>query len=286
MRIAKLTLFRRLLVFLPPNLTLRQSTAPYIQPMSRLYFASDFHLGAPNFQASRERERRICQWLDTIADDAKALYLLGDVFDFWFEYHTVVPKGFLHFFARLVQLRERGVEIHLFAGNHDMWMRDFFTQELGIHLHRDSLQFEHNGKRFFLAHGDGLGPHDKGYKRLKKVFRARLCQWLFRWIHPDWGTALASFLSRRSRSAQPQREVFESKEKEWLYLYAERKSLQLPEVDYFIFGHRHLPLDIRLNNGRSRYINLGEWLSFDTFASFEGQELHLQSHSGEPIFVL
>lgn len=254
--------------------------------MNSLFFASDFHLGAPDWLTSREREQRICRWLQSIAEQAQALYLVGDVFDFWFEYHTVIPKGFLHFLAQLVALRERGTEIHLFAGNHDMWMRDFFTQELGIHLHMNELQFEHSGKHFYLHHGDGLGPHDNNYKRLKKIFRSRLCQWLFRWIHPDWGTALASFLSRRSRARQPLRETFHDKSQEWLYLYAERKSIALPQVDYFIFGHRHLPLDIRLNNQKTRYINLGEWLSYDTYAHFDGQELHLQSHSQQPIFVL
>jgi UDP-2,3-diacylglucosamine hydrolase len=239
------------------------------------FFASDFHLGSPNPIESKAREQRIVQWLDSIAPQAKRIFLVGDVFDFWFEYQTVIPKGFLHLFAKLTQLRQAGIEIDLFVGNHDLWLGSYLQEELGIRIHHQSLQVELEGKHFFIAHGDGLGPKDYGYKRLKRIFTNPLCRWLFRWIHPDIGTGLATSLSRRSRAAQPSTEHFLGKDKEWLLAYSERKLQQLPQVDYFVFGHRHLPLDILLSNGQSRYLNLGEWLHSQSYAQFNGQNLEL-----------
>lgn len=240
------------------------------------YFLSDLHLGAPDATSSQEREQKLVAWLRSIEPQAERIYFLGDIFDFWFEYKTVIPKGFLPLQAQLLALKEAGVELAFFVGNHDLWMRDYFEQSLDIPVYHSSQRFTWGGKEFFLAHGDGLGPGDKGYKRLKKIFTNPFFQWLFRWIHPDVGIGLASWLSRRSRAAQMQKEErFLGKDKEWLLLYAERKLEQLPEIDYFLFGHRHLPLDYLLSNGRSRYINLGEWLSACSYAVFDGEELEL-----------
>jgi len=241
-----------------------------------IYFASDFHLGAPNPEKSRERELKIIAWLDSISHDATELFLVGDIFDMWFEYKTVVPKGFLRFLSRLVTLRQRGVEIHLFSGNHDIWFFDYFSSELGVHIYHQPTVFERNGKFFFVGHGDGLGPNDTGYKLMKKFFRNRFCQFLFGWLHPDIGLRLASYLSRKSRASQPQKEVFVNAEKEWLFAYANRKLQQLPHIDFFVFGHRHLPLDLVLDNQKARYVNLGEWINYQSYAIFDQNSLQLK----------
>ncbi len=241
-----------------------------------IYFASDFHLGAPTWEASRERELKILRWLDSVAPTMQELFLVGDIFDFWYEYKSVIPKGYIQFLGKLAELRRAGIPIHFFTGNHDMWMFDYFTQELQIPIYQNSIQIERNGKQFFIGHGDGLGPADYGYKRLKWIFRNPLCQWLFGWLHPDIGTRLASYLSRRSRAAQVEPERFLGNDREWLVQYANRKLDLLPQTDYFVFGHRHLPLDVELKNGSSRYVNLGDWLSFFSYAVFDGEELHLK----------
>lgn len=248
-----------------------------VAPSRKIYFASDFHLGTPTLEASRAREQKILRWLEHIKKDAVALYLVGDVFDFWFEYQTVVPKGAVRLLGKLAEWSDRGVAIHIFVGNHDLWMRDYLPQELGITVHHRPIVTELMGKRFFIGHGDGLGPADYGYKRLRKIFTNPFCQWLFRWLHPDWGMRLAQRSSHASRDAQPAPERFLGTKREWLLQYATRKLEQLPDTDYFIFGHRHLPLDIELHNKHSRYINLGEWLQACTYAEFDGEQLHLRA---------
>ena len=245
--------------------------------MKKIYFASDFHLGVPNHRASQERERRILRWLAQIEQDAEAIFLVGDIFDFWFEYKTVVPKGAIRLLGKLAELHDKGIDIHFFVGNHDIWMFDYFPTELGITVHHQPLQIELKGKQFFIAHGDGLGPNDYGYKRLKKVFTNRFCQWLFRWLHPDIGMRLANYSSSTSRTAQTEPEYFLGTDKEWLLLYSNYKLKQYPTTNYFIFGHRHLPLDITLDNQSSRYINLGEWFSYNTYAVFDGEQLELKA---------
>ncbi|MCP4437648.1 MAG: UDP-2,3-diacylglucosamine diphosphatase [Aureispira sp.] len=245
--------------------------------MKKIYFASDFHLGTPSFEASQLREQLIIKWLDSIADDAQAIYLVGDIFDFWFEYKTVIPKGYIRFLGKIAQLKDKGIDIQFFTGNHDIWMFDYFTKELGIPVHTQPIQVELLNKNFLIGHGDGLGPGDHGYKRLKKIFTNRLCQWFFKWLHPDIGVGLANFFSRKSRAAQKEPERYLGADKEWLLLYANGKVQELPQTDFFIFGHRHLPLDIRLQNKASRYINLGEWLNYNTYAVFNGEQLELKA---------
>jgi UDP-2,3-diacylglucosamine hydrolase len=238
------------------------------------YFLSDFHLGTPNAQASLEREKLICKFLDSIAHDAKAVYLVGDIFDFWFEYETVVPKGFLRFFSRLVMLKEKGIEVFVFTGNHDLWMKNYFETELQIPVYFSSIQKNIDGKQFFIGHGDGLGPGDKGYKRMKKIFTNPFCRWLFKWIHPDIGVGMANYWSRKSRSATGSSDEKNFGNDEWLVQYCNRK-LQTQHKDYFIFGHRHLPLQIKLNE-KSTYINLGDWLRYNSYAVFNGVDCELK----------
>ncbi len=245
--------------------------------MKNIYFASDFHLGASSHQQSQEREKRILRWLNSIKNSAKTIYLVGDIFDFWFEYKTVVPKGAVRLLGKLAELRDSGIDIHFFVGNHDIWMFDYFSTEIGITVHHQPLLIELDGQHFFIAHGDGLGPMDYNYKRLKKVFKNKLCQWLFSWLHPDIGIKIARFSSTKSRTAQIEPEYFLGKDKEWLLQYANRKIKELPQINYFVFGHRHLPLDIKLENQKSRYINLGEWFSYNTYAVFDGQNLALKA---------
>jgi UDP-2,3-diacylglucosamine hydrolase len=228
-----------------------------------MYFASDFHLGAPNSTNSREREKRIVAWLDDCRSDAAALFLVGDIFDFWMEYRNVVPKGFVRLLGRLAEWSDAGIPIVLFTGNHDLWMRDYFTSELGAQVYKQPIRATLGDVGFFIGHGDGLGPGDYGYKRLKKVFTNPFLQWAFRnLVHPDWGVALASKLSKRSRAAQGYHETFLGEDNEWLYQYALRLQLRYPDVQHFVFGHRHLCLEMPLPpHGKARYTNLGEWFT-------------------------
>lgn len=249
-----------------------------LSPMAerfKIYFASDFHLGVPNQQASREREDKIVRWLDSIKSDAAEIYLVGDIFDFWFEYSKAIPKGFIRFQGKLAELTDAGIKVTFFRGNHDMWMFDYFTKELGIEIVSNELVFERNGKKFYIHHGDGLGPGDAKYKFLKKIFRSRVCQWLFARIHPNFGIGVALAWSHGSRVASMKKEEYKGEEQEWLVTYC-REMLKNEHFDYLIFGHRHLPLDIKLTDN-SRYINLGEWINFSKYAVFDGADLTLMS---------
>ena len=238
-----------------------------------IYFASDFHLGSPSHQESRKREDRIIRWLNAIESSCAELFLMGDIFDFWFEYREVVPKGFVRLQGKLASMTDAGIKIYFFKGNHDMWVRDYFTTEMGIEIISDEMVMERNGKSFYLHHGDGLGPGDEKYKLLRKVFRNPVCQWLFSIVPPRIGLGIASWWSGSSRVANKTEEAFHGEEFEWLAIYA-KEQLQKRHYDYFVFGHRHLPLEIDLN-GKSKYVNLGEWINFNSYAVFDGKELTL-----------
>ena len=240
----------------------------------KVYFSSDNHLGAPTPELSKPREQRFVAWLNEIQSDAAALFLLGDLFDFWFEYRTVVPKGFVRVLGKLAELSDAGIPIYFFVGNHDLWMKDYFKTELGIPVFHQPQAFSFGDHRFFIGHGDGKGPGDKGYKRMKKVFSSPFFQWLFRWIHPDIGVRIAQYLSVKNKliSGDEDRE-FLGEDGEWLAQYAKRK-LEKTHYDYFIFGHRHLPMTIDLGGG-STYINLGDWISHYTYATYDGQQTKL-----------
>lgn len=241
----------------------------------KVYFASDQHLGAPTKEASFPRELKLIQWLDEVKKDADAIFLLGDLFDFWFEYKTVVPKGFVRVLGKLAEIRDSGIPIYFFVGNHDLWMHDYFEKELNIPVYHDNKEFTFNGKTFLIGHGDGKGPGDMGYKRMKKVFTNPLSKWLFRWLHPDIGVKLAQYLSVKNKLISGAEDVkFLGKENEWLYQYCLRK-LASKHYDYFVFGHRHLPLEIELNEN-SKYINLGDWIGYFTYGVFDGEKMELK----------
>jgi UDP-2,3-diacylglucosamine hydrolase len=241
----------------------------------KIYFASDFHLGVPSKISSRDREKLICDWLKQIKPTCAELFLVGDVFDFWFEYKHAIPKGFVRIQAAIADFTDAGIPVHYFTGNHDMWVFDYFESELGVKMHRHPIMREIHGYQFMIGHGDGLGPGDHGYKFIKKIFNNKLCQWAFARLHPNFGLGLGNFWSRRSRLATGNNdEVFLGNEKEFLIVFCE-EVIQKSKVDFFVFGHRHLMLDITLSNHQSRYINLGDWIRYQSYASFDGKELRL-----------
>jgi UDP-2,3-diacylglucosamine hydrolase len=245
-----------------------------IATSKKVYFLSDFHLGAPNAVESRKREDRLVRFLQDARKDAGVIFIVGDIFDFWFEYKTVVPKGFVRILGTLAQMADEGIQLHIFTGNHDLWMQDYLSKELNAKLYFEPQQFTIQNKQFLIGHGDGLGPGDVRYKRLKKIFTNPLCQWLFRWLHPDAGIQLANYFSRKSRAKTGNAdELFLGEDKEWLILYAKEQAKTMA-VDYFIFGHRHYAIDLKINE-KSRYINLGDWIRLNTYAVFDGNDLQL-----------
>ena len=248
-----------------------------MQEGKKIYFASDFHLGAQGVENSNEREKLVIDWLCAIQNDAQAIYLLGDIFDFWFEYKYVVPKNYVRLFAKLAELKDKGIEIFAFTGNHDMWTFGYWEEITGMKVFHQPIEIKYNNVTFYIGHGDGLGPGDHGYKLLKKVFRNPVCQWLF-WILPPYvGVGLANYLSRRSRAQTGAvEETFLGEDKEWLIIYC-KEVLQQNKIDFFVFGHRHLPIDFRLSD-TSRYINLGDWIRYFSYAAFDGEQLTLEHY--------
>lgn len=241
----------------------------------KIYFSSDNHLGAPTNDLSVPREKVFVRWLDTVKEDAAAIFLLGDLFDFWFEYRQVVPKGFVRVLGKLAEIRDSGIPIYFFVGNHDMWMNGYFEKELNIPVYHKAQEFTLGNKKFFIGHGDGLGPNDKGFKRMKKVFTNPIFKGLFRWLHPDIGVAVAKYLSVKNKliSGEEDKE-FLGEENEWLAQYAKRK-LETKHYDYFIFGHRHFPMEIKVGENSS-YFNLGDWITHFTYGVFDGEGFNLK----------
>lgn len=245
-----------------------------IPDSKKIYFISDFHLGSPNYEDSIEREKRIVRFLDDAKSDAVVIFIIGDFFDFWYEYKNVVPKGYVRILGKLAELTDSGILIYFFVGNHDMWMSGYFEKELNIPVYYDAKEFEFNGKKFLIGHGDGLGPGDHKYKFLKKIFRNPIAKAFFGAIHHSWGISLANYFSRKSREATGGvDEQFLGEDKEFLIVYC-RDVLKKKHYDYFIFGHRHLPLDFKLNEN-SAYINTGEWIKNNSYAVFDGQKVSL-----------
>jgi UDP-2,3-diacylglucosamine hydrolase len=259
-------------------------------PGQKIYFLSDFHLGVPDHARSLEREKRIVHFLRLASVDATEIHILGDIFDMWFEYKEVVPRGFVRLLGTMAELTDRGIPVHVHIGNHDMWMFDYLPKEVGVTLHREPVLREWNGKRFLIGHGDGLGPGDRGYKFIKRVFRNPFMQWCFARLHPNFGLGIANFWSGRSRMKNYENDrKFLGADKEWLAQYG-REMLQKENFDYFIFGHRHLPMELGLPSRSAsrdlegtepRYINLGDWITWFTYAVFDGTELRLMKREGD-----
>lgn len=246
-----------------------------LSPGKKIYFLSDFHLGAPDYETSLTREKRVIQFLDEIKKDAEVIFILGDLFDFWYEYKKVVPKGFVRILGKLAELTDNGIAIYFFVGNHDMWMNGYFEKELNIQVFHEAKEFEFNGKKFLIGHGDGLGPGDHRYKMMKKIFRNKFSQSLFGLLHPSAGIGMADYFSRKSRaSAGKKDEQFLGEDKEWLIIFS-KEVLKKEHFDYFIFGHRHLPIEFKLND-KSVYINLGDWIKYNSYAVFYEGNLSLK----------
>ena len=244
-----------------------------LSPGKKIYFASDFHLGAPDDESSRLREKRIAQWLEHIRTDASAIFLVGDLFDFWFEYKHAIPKGFTRFLGKLSELVDSGIPIYVFSGNHDLWYRDYFTKELQIPIFQDPISLKIGEVSFFIGHGDGLGNGDHAFKAIKRLFTASVPQWFFKWIHPDIGIPLAKFWSNSSRKRNVRRdEKFLGNDEVLLKFCQEREKED--HHDYYIFGHRHLPLEMKVTD-ESLYFNLGEWFEANTYLVFDGKEASL-----------
>ncbi len=247
----------------------------HIPEGKKVYFLSDFHLGVPDHASSIVRERKIVAFLNRASADAAVIFVVGDLFDFWFEYRKVVPKGFVRILGKLAELTDSGIPVHFFIGNHDMWMTGYFEKELNIPVYHGPKEFEFNGKSFLIGHGDGLGPGDYGYKTIKQIFRNPVSKFLFGLIPPFFGISLAEYFSKSSRaSTGTGDEKFLGEEGEWLIVYC-REMLRQKEYDFFIFGHRHLPIDVKLNQ-QSRYINLGDWIKYDSYAVLDGTDLQLK----------
>lgn len=244
----------------------------------KIYFLSDAHLGATVLPDNRDREKKLVHFLQSIREECEALYLLGDMFDFWFEYKRSIPKGFVRFLGELARFTDDGIPVHFFTGNHDIWAFDYLARECGVSLHFENELFTLHGKRFMIGHGDGLNPLDKKYLKLKRLFNNRFLQSCFRLIHPDLGIKLANSWSSHSRlkdNGKIEADDYRGEEREGIVVYC-KKELEVQHIDYFIFGHRHLPLNIPLT-GNSRYINTGDWISHYSYAVFDGNSVELMS---------
>lgn len=260
-------------LLLPNGMPMTKSKNIIIPPGKKVFFVSDHHLGLDTKKTSREREQVFVKWLDQIKPQTQALFLLGDLFDYWFEYKSVVPKGHVRLLGKLAEFTDAGIPVYFFTGNHDMWMRDYFEKELNIPIYKKPQVFTINNKEALIGHGDGLGPGDKNYKRLKKLFTNPLAKFLYRWLHPDIGLPLIKYFSQKNKLISGEYDQkFHGEEKEWLYLYAKNYLEKNPKIDYFIFGHRHLPLKMPLSS-RSVYFNTGDFLHYFSFLEMDSEAM-------------
>ena len=244
-----------------------------LNPSKRIYFCSDNHLGSPNRILSLEREKIFITWLDQIKTDAQAIFFLGDLFDFWFEYKKVVPKGFTRLFGKLAELSDSGIDLFFFVGNHDCWIGNYFEDELGINVFHKKVDLNIDNYNILIGHGDGLGPGDNKYKFLKLLFRNPILKKLFSFIHPDIGISLGSFLSQKNKILSGSEKVFESEDKEMLFSYC-KDVLKTKYYHFFIFGHRHIPLELDLGNN-SKYFNTGDWITHFSYLVYDGTSFNL-----------
>ena len=250
-------------------------TTIQLENTKKVYFASDQHFGSPSPWESKIREMRFIRWLDSIKNDAQVLFLMGDLFDFWHEWKYVVPKGYIRVLGKIAELKDLGIEVYFFVGNHDLWMKNYFEEELGIPVYFDKRLYSINSKKLLLAHGDGLGPGDIGYKRMKKLFTNPLAQWAFKWLHPDIAMKVALYFSQKNKMISGEEDkAFLGEDKEFLIVYSKEK-LKSEHFDYFVYGHRHLPMILDLNEN-SKYVNLGDWISYFTYGVFDGTDFKLE----------
>ena len=246
--------------------------------MGKTYFASDFHLGTPSYEASLLREKKIVRWLTEITPDCDQLFLLGDVFDFWYEYKTVVPKYYTRLLGKLASMTDAGIKIYFFKGNHDMWTFDYLAKEIGVEVIAEEWEGELHGKQFFIHHGDALGEGEHAYKFIRSVFRSRPAIWLFHRLHPNAGIGLANYLSRSSRKKNSVKDELDIPlKKEYQYQFAMDHS-QSNNTEFYIFGHRHKPIDVPIGN-KARLVNLGDWVSKFTYATVEEGNVKLHTYN-------
>lgn len=243
----------------------------------KTYFVSDVHLGAPALKDNRERELLFASWLREMGKDAEAVYLMGDIFDYWFEYRTVVPRGFTRVLGAIASLTDQGIPVHFFTGNHDIWAFDYLPAETGMVVHREPVMCTIGGKRFFLAHGDGLDANDKGYILLKRIFTSKTLQWLYARVHPDLTIGMAHHWSKNSRLSKKTEGSKWMGEKEGIYKFAQSVS-EKEEVDFFVFGHRHRIADMAIGE-KSRLILLGDWISTFSYGVFDGSRFELRIYN-------
>jgi UDP-2,3-diacylglucosamine hydrolase len=248
--------------------------------MKNIYFLSDAHLGSWAIEHRRMQERRLVRFLDSIKEKAAAVYLLGDMFDFWYEYKYVVPKGFTRFLGKISELTDMGVEVHYFTGNHDIWAYDYLAEECGVILHKQPQTIELYGKIFYLAHGDGLGDPNKSFKVIRSIFHNKTCQWLFSGLHPRWGMWFGLTWAKHSRlkhgmGGDPP--DYMGDDKEHLILYTKKYIQYHSNVDYFIYGHRHIEVDKQLTK-KARVIILGDWISQFSYVVYDGEHLLMQEY--------
>jgi len=255
---------------------IQQVTKLTLPKDKKAYFASDFHLGLYPYEKSAQREKVIVQWLDLIKQDAGALFLVGDIFDYWYEYKKVSAKGFVRFLGKICEFTDKGIPVYFFTGNHDVWVFDYLPSETGVQVFYNPIEIEINDRSFIIGHGDGVGPNDSGYKILRGIFHNKILQFLFSRLHPNFTYWIGHSWSKHSRYSKGLSEPFYGVDKEFNILYA-KDYLTHKHIDYFIFGHRHIPMDIKLNES-SKLINLGEWIFSNTYAVFDGNNLDLTSY--------
>jgi UDP-2,3-diacylglucosamine hydrolase len=243
----------------------------------KIYFVSDVHLGAPALVNNKERELLFVHWLEMVSHDAAEIFLMGDIFDFWFEYKKVVPRGFTRVLGKIAEITDKGIPVHFFTGNHDIWVFDYLPSEIGVTVHRDIFRTNFFGRQFLLAHGDGLDKDDKGYNLLKRIFTSKLHQWLFALIHPNIAIGLAHHWSKNSRLSKKIGGPDFKGEEEGLYKFAQSVLLK-EKIDFFIFGHRHRLADLKIGE-KSRFILLGDWIKTFSYGVFDGDEFEIKRYN-------
>jgi UDP-2,3-diacylglucosamine hydrolase len=245
----------------------------------KVYFISDVHLGSCAFDDDREREQKLVRWLTTIQDTASDVYLLGDIFDFWYEYKYVIPKGYVRLLGKLAELSDKGIKLHFFIGNHDIWVRDYFEKELGMKVYLHDTVQEINGKRFYLAHGHRTGYRPALLKLMHYVFHASWVRRIYNIIHPTINYWFGLGWSKNNRLYKHKQEEAEylGEDKEFLVQFAKEYSKTHPEIDYFVFGHRHVMLDLMFSK-TARIVYLGDWISHFSYAVFDEDGLRLEMY--------